>query len=357
MKKLLTRSKDEPVNCAVALAGQQALMLLHKTKQPRALSAELEKEHPDAKNTRWGNASVDIDKDPKLVVLTLNKAASGLARKLKQTLKGTGFSKVEIRLEDGSVAESASEEEEESEGEGVGTAPSEPGPKPEEAKKDAPPQVDLADLRSQLVDLVKRIPAAAASDPTRLDALKKLAAAANDAVRANDGPGATKAIAGLRQVIEKAAPAQNGASAEASPAATAEVPKGAFVAMQKSRLIWDAARKRIAADINKFRDSVMDEMADDPEVTQVMDSLDGLDDVLDNLDERLMDKHDEALSERDPVKHAALHAEASKIIDQYIAYTKSNDLIKKLEGDTPFGKLTISSTVSATLKALQTSLH
>ncbi len=42
MKRLLTKSKAEPVNVAVGLDGKNAVMMLHKMKQPKAVSKDLE---------------------------------------------------------------------------------------------------------------------------------------------------------------------------------------------------------------------------------------------------------------------------------------------------------------------------
>ena len=104
LKKLLIRSKKEPVNCAVAMSkSQQALIVLDKIKQPRAILKELEKKFGDVAMPRWGTAFVDVDADPKLVILTLNKPTPGFARKMKKTLKGTGFAKVEVRLESNNI--------------------------------------------------------------------------------------------------------------------------------------------------------------------------------------------------------------------------------------------------------------
>ena len=98
MKKLLNVAKEEPVSCAVGLGphGGGGLLLLHRTKPARAVEGLLKAAVPAARNTRWGKASVDMDDDPRLVTIKLNKPVSGLVRKLVKTLKGTGFTKVVI---------------------------------------------------------------------------------------------------------------------------------------------------------------------------------------------------------------------------------------------------------------------
>jgi hypothetical protein len=115
LRKLLLKSKHEPVNCAVAAGDgrklQLALILLDRRKTPKALMKELEKQFPEARHPRFGTAHVDSDVDAKLVLLRLNAGASGLAARLVKSLKGTGFSKVKIVPGDGGAAEQVEEPE------------------------------------------------------------------------------------------------------------------------------------------------------------------------------------------------------------------------------------------------------
>ena len=101
---------------------------------------------------------VDTDDDPTLVKFMLNKAVTSMARRLVKTLKGTGFRKVQILLEDGSPVEVAADEE-----------------AAEQADTSAPdaPQPDAAALVAALTALVPRI--ADIADPARKEALSKQA--------------------------------------------------------------------------------------------------------------------------------------------------------------------------------------
>jgi hypothetical protein len=114
MKRLLMRSKKEPVNCAFAQGSDAsvALLLLDKTKQPKGVEKDLSKQFPDAKNSRFGVAVVDTEADPKRVVFYINKPVGSMAKKLVKTLKGTGFSKVRLLLDDGTAVEDFTEDEE-----------------------------------------------------------------------------------------------------------------------------------------------------------------------------------------------------------------------------------------------------
>ena len=361
LKKLLVRSKNEPVNCGIGIGKeQQAMILLHKTKQPRAILQELEKDSPGLKNPCFGTAFVDIDEDPKLVILTVNKAAGGLARKLKKSLKGTGFSKVQIRLEDGTIADAVGEEDDEEEGT-TGAPPAasvaEAGKVPEPPPR---PPVDIAALRTELAALIPQIPGAAGSDAARLDTLKKLAGAANASIKSNDAAAAETALLDLKKVI--GASSTLAPPSASAPPPTAEQKPGAAPTdagtLQKSRLIWESARKKVTTEIGSFKLAVRKEFAGDPQETSAVNTLGQLDEILARLDGRLTDTLDGMLTETDATKRAKLHGDAKGLIDEYFAYTQSNPLVQKLDGDTPFGmKLSIGATMTATLKALQTSLR
>jgi hypothetical protein len=191
IKKLLVLSKKEPVNCAIGLdKGGDAVILLHKIKAGMALLKDLEKEQGKLSQPAFGQAFVDMDEDPKLVILTLNRAPSGAGKKLKKTLAGTGFTKVEIRNEDGTVAE----------GEG-----SEAGLAAEAAPAAVPePTPQPQDLEAALAVLIKQIPAVVAANASLAGELRQLAGSAVAAVRGADMALASAALAALQQALADA---------------------------------------------------------------------------------------------------------------------------------------------------------
>lgn len=102
MKKLLKRAQSGPVSCALAQGDAQGgglgLILLDKIKPPKVVLRSLKDKFPSLKTPLFGTASVDPDKDAKLVVFRMNKRAAGLDRRVRKSLKGTGYSKVQIQL-------------------------------------------------------------------------------------------------------------------------------------------------------------------------------------------------------------------------------------------------------------------
>ena len=102
MKKLLKRSQSEPVSCAIAQgdakSGGPGLILMDKIRLPKELVRELKEKFPTMRTPAFGTASVDVEADAKLVTFKMNKRIPGLDRRVRKSLKGTGYSKVSIEL-------------------------------------------------------------------------------------------------------------------------------------------------------------------------------------------------------------------------------------------------------------------
>lgn len=244
LKRMLRLARRETVHAAFALGGDgKPIIMLDKRKQPRALEKGIKDSAPDARNTRFGSVLIDPD-DPKLARFVINKAASGMARKLIIALKGTGFNKVQIVLEDGSAIESAEGEAEPDDdaedGDGpdwdreLATPDGEDAPAPQReaatdvpedvvspdqqatqpdttssddapapaAAPDAPATPDVATLTKTLTALVKRMLAVIAKDPSQKAALPELATDAQASLKRGDLSQAEAAIAVLGQALD-----------------------------------------------------------------------------------------------------------------------------------------------------------
>ncbi len=366
MKPLLALSKKEPVNVAVGLTSDgEGLMLMHKLMKPKKVLATLRAEAGKAKlqlNTsslRFGRAEVDPDYDASMVRLFLNKEAPGAMRaKLVEVVKQAAYQKVEMNV-DASLEEEPEDETQGSE-QTASTTDSAPPPAPPAPPPapPGPPPVDMSGVHNELAALIPKIAGAAAGDPAKLDTMKQLATKASVAIKATNLPDATSAINELKQVISGGAPAQP--TAAAAPSGDSAAPtKVSFVAMQKSRLAWDAARKKVASEINAFKDAVAAEMEGDADEVAIMDALDELDEILEVMNEDLIDTLDEMLNEgADGENYADLMARAKQQLASYAKYAESNEIVKQLQGATPVGvTLSISSTLTGTVKALQSTLR
>ena len=378
VKKLLIQSKREPVSCAVGLGpDQQALIMLHKVKQPRALAKELEKNYGEIKNPRWGTAFVDIDDDPKLVIVTLNKPSSGLARKLKKALTGTGFSKLRIALEDGSVAEAVEEEDEDEEGaelsgdgaatpddaaaETVSTAP---GGVVASAPDDSGGEpIDPAQLTARLTDLVKQMMGVIAKNPTQKSALAELAMNAQASLKRGDLDSAAEGVEILRQAIDSA---QAGSSSD-DPASAADpgdpteaqgetpvAPKftAAGKAHAKARVAWLATRAKVSSQLDGLSNEFESAFKDHGKAADLQQAFkQRIDGVLNDLDEELANKLDEVNEAPDAAAHAKIVEEARQIISRYQSFVTSDPTIAALDKN-PFVPLDLQKTLTATLGTL-----
>jgi uncharacterized protein YukE len=349
MKRLLAKSKTEPVNCAFGQGKEKtiALLLLDKVKGPRGVEKDLVKQFPDANNTRFGVALVDIEEDPKLVKFRINKTVSGAARKLVKTLKGTGYTKVEILLDDGTVVEKDAEEEEatetketqaqESQPTPVDTAGSVPPPPPpmQEPKQ---PEFDKAALTQQWNELVKRIPDALAKAPLLKDQLTKMATDGQTNLKTNNLVYAAAAIEQLRRALDAVKAGATGAGRET---------------FEKSSKLWHATREKLESEIERLRAEILATY----EKSGLAGQLDAayqarVGSVLDMLDESLSDKLDAAAKLIDPAPRARLVEEAKIIIQNHKSFVASDDTITELDAN-PFVPLQLRTTVGGMLAALE----
>ncbi len=368
MKPLLALSKREPVQAAIALtAGGEGLILLDKKAKPKKVAAMLKAEASKAKlqlNTstiRYGRALVDTDYDSGMVRFFINKEAPGSMRvKLVEVVKRVPYQKVELNVDLSIEDEPEDEQPPQPEAASAAPAPQDAvPPAPPPIPEAPPPPPDMSGVRAELATLIPQITAAAGNDAGKADQMKKAAMAATLAIRSNDPDGAAVAIAGLKSLLGSA---QNGQSAPSSAAPQPAAPKpavaqGKFVTMQKSRLIWESARKRVGGELQGLKTAVAAAAKGDAAEAAVLGALGQLDEVLARLDERLLDALDAMLNEGDPNAHARLTQQAKGILGEYVAYTQSSPMLQKLDGDTPFGvKLSVASTMAATLKALQSTI-
>jgi hypothetical protein len=107
MKPILALSKrGKPISCAIGLTKEkECVILLHKKLKPKGLLSELKKEAAaagltlDATSLRFGRAEVDVDINPGLLTLIVNKDAPGIMRpKLLERVRKAGYKAVEITM-------------------------------------------------------------------------------------------------------------------------------------------------------------------------------------------------------------------------------------------------------------------
>lgn len=297
LKQLLRLSKKEPVNCAVAGQTNDATMafiLLDKVKAPKAVSGMLDKENPKNFNLRWGTAVVDTDLDPKLVTFTLNKNVTGMAKKLKKTLKGTGYTKVVINFEDGTS------------------------------------ESDLEDGET--------LPGGPTQTPT-----SGTSASPQTVADAQPSPGPSAETGGSTGTEAGTIPV-----APPNPALTAKY--------QQSGKEWFVTRTNIEAQINKLKAEIAKTYQGQDVAAEIDKAYAAkVAPVMAAFDVSLVQKLAEASKAADGDAQLKLAGEARAIVTRYTQYVAKEPLLKDLD-ENPFTPLSIRGSVITTLKTLNEAL-
>src|SRR5258708_5894901 len=277
LKKTLILAKRMPMHVALALDGAgAAIVVLDKIKKGETIVRELKSKAKDSKSHRFGICVIDED-NPKRAIFTVNKAAGGgMARKLIKALKGTGFSKVIVKLEDGTVDEQEEDEDEEEEGEGDGLRMRSPEVLNDEPDQQSQPESDAepppaqtadagdttqgggdapatgeqtqrggglnaGDLAKKLTELAKQMMGVIAADPTQKDGLVELATSARASLEKGDLQQAGASMDLLREVMNGASsgaatpPASGDTLGPNDPFPTAEAPEGTMPDMSAAQ--------------------------------------------------------------------------------------------------------------------------
>ncbi len=378
MKPLLALSKREPVQAAIGLSADgEGLLLLDKKAAPRKVLAMLRASADKAKlklstsSLRFGRAEVDVDYDPGVVRLFINKDAPGAMRlRLTEVVKRIPYQKVEINVDP------SLEEENGDEGDGVGEgavaeqdgaagqdaapapappppAPPPPAPPPPVPQPPAPAALDAAGLTQQLRVLIGRVPQAAAAAPARKAELTRLAFEVGGDLKAGKLQAAAEALERLRAALDgdPAAPA-------ATPGATAV--RGAGGDWAAARQAWQDANDEVNDQINGLRSALLKRAkGGDDEAELFADALTdiaerGLNAITGDLRVKLMAAVMELGSGATPAgdgKAAIGHIEA------FQAFLDGNEKIEVCDGN-PFGAaVSIRATLSPALQRMTAALQ
>jgi hypothetical protein len=132
-----------------------------------------------------------------------------------------------------------------------------------------------------------------------------------------------------------------------------------LVNAQASRLAWDSTRKKVQAELQNLEKQILatveqhnnDESAEDEyEMADVAAGAKHLYECLDVLDNRLIDKLDDALNAEGP-KREELHGQAKELIKEYQQFVTSDAFMADIDGN-PFNPTSIRQMLDRTLTVL-----
>jgi hypothetical protein len=99
------------------------------------------------------------------------------------------------------------------------------------------------------------------------------------------------------------------------------------VAYQQSLLAWDAACKKMHAELKQLERDILELFADDPRLAEVKKNVVKLDAVLGDFAEELRDRLDDAYN-APAEERAELRGAALLVLNRYRNYLRSNAFIK-----------------------------
>ncbi|HEX5273081.1 MAG TPA: hypothetical protein VFW33_21440 [Gemmataceae bacterium] len=258
----------------------------------------------------------------------------------------------------------------------VGGAP--PPPPPQAGKPGVPPPPPgqpPPGLSPEGVEFRKRLAAVQgpymAALPKVADsaALRELMSAAAAAAKGGDFAQALALLGRLEETIKKA-PRKDGEPVpqdveeeEVEEEETPEVKKS-FFALQKSRVLWAQTHGRMKEQLKQLERSILEtceQLNDDLEAEEEFDpdqlvtGTQRLNGILDKLDERLIDKLDEALNAADAGLRRKRQVEAKEIVKEYVAFVNSDPLMAVIDNN-GFTDVKIADGVIAALKELSANL-
>lgn len=288
----------------------------------RSMFAKLQKE-TGVKTGAYGTAWMDGTE----LMLQLDKPLSGLVKKLRDPVKACGFrvSKIVLWNADGTVFESEAED--------AGDTGDTGAPSPTPGGQDAGPDLAAA-FNARLKALLPRVQAAA---PQVAAELKPLLGEAGLQAR--------------QKAFEQAHALLDQAEARLDPAAPSPAPQAAAaptVVFTQSRLAWDKTRKLVQNELRKLELAVLDQCRDEPDYAVIAGNTQALYQVLEVLDERLIDKFDEALNATLESDRRARQDEAREIVDEYMDYIRSDEFLHAVD-DNGFVDVAIVSSLTACL--------
>jgi hypothetical protein len=197
--------------------------------------------------------------------------------------------------------------------------------------------------------------------------LRQLMSAAAAAAKGGDFTQALSLIAQLEQAL-KNAPRKEGAPSpggeeEEEEEETPEAKK-TFFALQKSRVLWDQTHRRMKEQLEQLEQTVLEtceqinedlEAEDEVDPEQLAAGTRKLHGILERLDERLIDKLDEALNAADAEQRRKHQDEARTIVKEYVAFVNSDPLMAVIDNN-GFTDAKIADPVLTALKELSGNL-
>lgn len=264
----------------------------------------------------------------------LDGSPGGLSKKLRQAVfEQTGL-RCRVALRFGEETETDGEDD----AGGATTQDTQAAPPDTAAAADP-----AADAYQQRLDALEpRYLAALQASPETAGKMRAVRAFADGKAGAGQYAAALKGLDALAALFGTGTPAR-------------AAPSGAQVIFTRVRLDWQNTRKTVRAELQALEDEILAESEEEPDFADISTGTGALFEMLETLDERLIDKLDEALNSSDPAQRRALHAQALEIVGGYRDFVRSDALLADID-DNGFLDLEVRATLDGALAAMAAQL-
>lgn len=124
----------------------------------------------------------------------------------------------------------------------------------------------------------------------------------------------------------------------------------------ESRIRWSFARNKMQTELDKLKASILDAVKDDKDLSkQVSGNMGELTKQLSGFDDRLEDKLDQIVNEKDIPKRNGFKGDAQKLLAEYQTALE-DEFFQEVDKDSGFGTVSIAATAQAALKSIETVL-
>jgi flagellar motor protein MotB len=383
LKASLNKLKAAPFNFALIEGKDSNMVLVTPKPAPGKMLDETKEECGAGKRVAKG---VVMREDGQIVFATRGApmpAWKAVIKKIFQDQKCSAFLPIELRQLGNHESDEVATDDTEAENSGVGTeenstaqanepqqstpppsqqqtqqaqpapqAPPAPAPKPNQpapqpAQATPPPPAPPLAASPEAESLFKKryqnyliaelkVPANEAQLKAQLKAAMGLAKGFGDQHNYNDG---NKKLDEVEKLLSKA------------PAVSAPQVKGSLVTYIQAKLAWRTVRTQVQTELQKVEQAILEACNEEPNLGEIAGKVKKLYTILNTIDERLIDKLDEALKAPTPEKKDFADQQSRSLIKEYLAFVNGNQLMGVIDNN-PFAPVDVKGRLVATLTDL-----
>ena len=329
----------------LAVAGREVVVMLsRKAIAPtrKALLVDMLEQKGSAKMV---NGTCVLEN--KFITFVLDNPAAGMAKRISAALlKQTGMRvPVRVRGPNGDLDEDDEAQDTDA--------------KPEDKTK---PQTDETQrakpLSDRLKTLLPQVQKALVDKHPNAAAIKLAASEAGALIKQARWDAAEQVLQALEKQL--ASPGSGPTGTPQPPEPSSSAPKGPktgrFVNHIQARLAWVNVRKKLGSDLQSLERAILDYCKTQPDLsTSAAAKVRKLDGILGVLDERLTETLDKALGAPDDAQRLVWHEQARKVLQDYITFVKTDDLLDGIEKN-PFVPLKTRTFLVTSLQTIDKSL-